>query len=211
MTSILGYAQTLAASDLHLDNSTRADILSVIVSESKRLASLIGNLLDISKIETRNFRFKTEPFDISDVINEVISALNLPANFPLVVHNAISKNCRAVGNKDQTGQVIRNILDNALRYVNENGKITINVNETEDFIRVGISDTGPGIKPEEQKKIFDKFYRIRDEKKRSIGSGLGLSIASKIIASQGGQIWVESMYGEGATFYFTLPKEICDE
>lgn len=211
LTSILGYAQTLAASDLHLDNSTRADILSVIVSESKRLASLIGNLLDISKIETRNFRFKTEPFDISDVINEVISALNLPANFPLVVHNAISKNCRAVGNKDQTGQVIRNILDNALRYVNENGKITINVNETEDFIRVGISDTGPGIKPEEQKKIFDKFYRIRDEKKRSIGSGLGLSIASKIIASQGGQIWVESMYGEGATFYFTLPKEICDE
>ncbi len=211
LTSILGYAQTLAASDLHLDDSTKTNILSIIVSESKRLASLIGNLLDISKIETRNFKFKTEPFDILEVINNVIRALNLPVNFPLVVHNATKNCCRAVGNKDKTMQVIRNILDNALRYVNENGKVTINVSETEDFILVGISDTGPGIKPEEQKKIFDKFYRVRDEKKRSIGSGLGLSIASKIIASQGGQIWVESTYGEGATFYFTLPKEICDE
>jgi signal transduction histidine kinase len=211
LTSILGYAQTLAASDLQLDDSTKTNILSIIVSESKRLASLIGNLLDISKIETRDFKFKTEPFDILEVINKVVGALNLPVNFPLVVHNATRNCCRAVGNKDKTGQVIRNILDNALRYVNENGKVTINVSETEDFILVGISDTGPGIKPEEQKKIFDKFYRIRDEKKRSIGSGLGLSIASKIIASQGGQIWVESTYGEGATFYFTLPKENCDE
>ncbi len=210
LTSILGYAQTLAASDLQLDSSTRASILSTIVSESKRLAALIGNLLDISKIETRNFRFKTEPFDISDVIDSVVSTLNLPANFPLVVHNATKNNCKAVGDKEQTGLVIRNILDNAIRYINENGKLTINVNETEDYIRVGISDTGPGIKPEEQKKIFEKFYRIRDEKKRSIGSGLGLSIASKIIISQGGQIWVDSTYGEGATFYFTLPKEICE-
>ncbi len=211
LTSILGYAQTLAASDLQLDNSTRANILSIIVSESKRLAALIGNLLDISKIETRNIKFKTEPFDISDVINKVINVLNLPSNFPLEVHNKTRNNCRAVGNKDQTGQVIRNLLDNALRYVKEEGKITINISETEDFIQVGISDTGPGIKKEEQKKIFEKFYRIRDEKKRSIGSGLGLSIASKIIASQGGQIWVESTYGEGATFYFTLPKEIINE
>jgi len=76
---------------------------------------------------------------------------------------------------------------------------------------VEISDTGPGIKPEEQEKIFDKFYRIRDEKNRSFGSGLGLSIASNIIKSQGGKIWVESTYGEGATFYFTLPKEMCNE
>jgi signal transduction histidine kinase len=211
LTSILGYAQTLAASDLQLDDSTKTNILSIIISESKRLASLIGNLLDISKIETRDFKFKTEPFDILEVINKVVGALNLPVNFPLEVHNATRNCCRAVGNKGKTGQVIRNILDNALRYVNENGKVTINVSETEDFILVGISDTGPGIKPEEQKKIFDKFYRIRDEKKRSIGSGLGLSIASKIIASQGGQIWVESTYGEGATFYFTLPKENCDE
>lgn len=210
LTSILGYAQTLAASDLQLDSSTRANILSTIVSESKRLAALIGNLLDISKIETRNFRFKTEPFDISDVIDSVVRTLNLPANFPLVVHNATKNNCKAVGDKEQTGLVIRNILDNAIRYINENGKLTINVNETEDYIRVGISDTGPGIKPEEQKKIFEKFYRIRDEKKRSIGSGLGLSIASKVIISQGGQIWVDSTYGEGATFYFTLPKEICE-
>lgn len=211
LTSILGYAQTLAASDQQLDNSTRINMLSTIVSESKRLASLIGNLLDISKIETRNFRIKTEPFDISDVIDSVIRALNLPANFPLTIHNSAAYNCRAVGNKEQTGQVIRNILDNALRYVNENGEITIDVIETDEYIRVGISDTGPGIKLEEQKKIFDKFYRIRDEKNRSIGSGLGLSIASKIITSQGGQIWVESKYGEGATFYFTLPKEICNE
>ncbi len=211
LTSILGYAQTLAAADLQLDNSTRINILSIIVSESKRLAALIANLLDISKIETHNFRLKTEAFYISDMIDSVIGALNLPSNFPLVVHNATNHDCRAVGNKDQTGQVIRNILDNALRYVNENGRITININETDDYILVKISDTGPGIKPEEKNKLFEDFYRIRDEKKPSIGSGLGLSIASKIIASQGGQIWVESTYGEGATFCFTVLKEICNE
>jgi signal transduction histidine kinase len=211
LTCILGYAQTLLASDLQLDNSTKTNVLSTIVSESKRLASLIGNLLDISKIETGNFRMKTEPFDISGVIDNVINALNLPGDFPLTVHNELSKNCKAVGNKGQIVQVIRNILDNAIRYVNKKGHITINVNEIDDYIRVEISDTGPGIKPEELKKVFEKFYRIRDEKNRSIGSGLGLSIAAKIIKSQGGQIWVESKYGEGATFYFTIPKEIYNE
>ena len=211
LTCILGYAQTLIASDMQLNDSIRTDILSTIVSESKRLAFLIGNLLDISKIEASNFQIKTELFDISDAVDDVISALNLPKDFPLTIHNTVSKYCRAVGNKEQIGQVIRNILDNALRYVNEKGHITINVNEAGEFIQVGISDTGPGIKAEEQEKIFDKFYRIRDEKKRSIGSGLGLSIAAKIIQSHGGQIWVESKYGQGATFFFTLPKEICNE
>jgi signal transduction histidine kinase len=199
------------ASDLQLDNSTRTTILSTIVSESKRLSSLIGNLLDISKIETGNFRIRTEPFDISDIIEEVINALNLPEDFPITVHYELSKKRRAIGNKEQIGQVIRNILDNALRYVKDKGHITINVSEIDDYIRVGISDTGPGIKPEEQKKIFEKFYRIRDEKTRSIGSGLGLSIAAEIIKSQGGQIWLESKYGEGSAFYFTLPKEIYNE
>jgi signal transduction histidine kinase len=211
LTCILGYAQTLMASDLQLDNSTRTTILSTIVSESKRLSSLIGNLLDISKIETGNFRIRTEPFDISDIIEEVINALNLPEDFPITVHYELSKKRRAIGNKEQIGQVIRNILDNALRYVKDKGHITINVSEIDDYIRVGISDTGPGIKPEEQKKIFEKFYRIRDEKTRSIGSGLGLSIAAEIIKSQGGQIWLESKYGEGSAFYFTLPKEIYNE
>ncbi|HEX2959923.1 MAG TPA: ATP-binding protein [Chitinispirillaceae bacterium] len=211
LTSILGYAQTLLVSEQQLDSSIRTHILSTIVSESRRLASLIGNLLDISKIETNNFKIKTEPFIISEVIHNVINALNLPSDFPLVVNNAVLNNCKVVGNREQTGQVIRNILDNALRYVKEKGCITINVNESEDYIRVGISDTGPGIKPEEQKKIFGKFYRVRDEKNRSIGSGLGLSISANIIKSQGGKIWVESKYGEGATFYFTLPKEMCNE
>jgi two-component system, sensor histidine kinase and response regulator len=211
LTCILGYAQTLIASDLQLDNSTKTNVLSTIVSESKRLASLIGNLLDISKIETGNFKMKTEPFDISGVIDNVINALNLPRELPLTVHNELSKNCRAVGNIDQIGQVIRNILDNAIRYVDNKGHITIDVNEIDDYIRVGISDTGPGIKPEELTKVFEKFYRIRDEKNRSIGSGLGLSIAAKIIKSQGGQIWVESKYGEGTTFYFTISKEIYNE
>ncbi|NLD99020.1 MAG: response regulator, partial [Fibrobacter sp.] len=83
LTSILGYTQTLIASDLQLDNETRSNILSTIVSESKRLSALIGNLLDISKIETRNFKIKTEPFDIYEVVIGVINALNLPADFPL--------------------------------------------------------------------------------------------------------------------------------
>ncbi|NLE01255.1 MAG: ATP-binding protein, partial [Fibrobacter sp.] len=130
---------------------------------------------------------------------------------PLAVHNKVLKKSKVVGNKEKTGQVIRNILDNAIRYINKSGHITITITETDDYIKVGITDTGPGIKPGEQKKIFEKFYRIRDEKNRSIGSGLGLSIASNIIKSQGGQIWVESKYGEGATFYFTLLKEIHNE
>lgn len=211
LTSILGYAQTLLSSELELDNSVLKSILSTIVSESKRLSALIGNLLDLSKIEGKNFKIKTEPFDISEIVGSVINALNLPADLSLTVHNSVPKECRAVGNKDQTGQVVRNILDNALRYVTENGHININIIELDNYIRVEISDTGPGIKPEEQEKIFDKFYRIRDEKNRSFGSGLGLSIASNIIKSQGGKIWVESTYGEGATFYFTLPKEMCNE
>jgi len=211
LTSILGYAQTLLASYSQMDNSMRADVLSTIVSESKRLSALIGNLLDISKIENRNFNIVIEPFDVGEVIERVINALNLPSGFPLTVHNMVPDKHRVVGNQEKTGQVIRNLLDNALRYVKNEGQITIEIKETDEFIRVGISDTGPGIRPEEQEKIFEKFYRIRDEKNRSFGSGLGLSIASNIIEAQGGRIWVESKYGKGSTFYFTLPKEISYE
>lgn len=205
LTGIIGFAKTLLK--VKVSDEQREKYLTIIESEGKRLATLIDEFLDISRIESGNVELQLEIKDIRDLIKETIS------NFEQHDMNKIEFNlslnplsARVDGNKIK--QVITNILNNALRYTDDGKRVTVSANDSSNAIMVSIKDDGPGISKENQTRIFEKFYRCKDEKtNKSRGSGLGLAIAKGIIDMHKGKIWAESEPGKGSNFKFSVPRE----
>jgi two-component system sensor histidine kinase VicK len=198
------------AADEKIDNQTK-EILNGTLNSIKRLANLIDNLLNISKIEEGKFGYNFEELNYLDFMKEVLSemlpqikhlGLNLYLNppeeeLPMIYFD-----------KQKMYMVISNLLDNAVKYNVQNGKIIVSIQKSNDgkFIETSIEDTGVGIEPETLKNLFSKFFRTSSgEKFNTEGSGLGLYIAKNIIRSHGGKIWAESEVGRGTKITFTLP------
>jgi signal transduction histidine kinase len=204
LTGIIGFAQTLQT--IPCSEPQREKYLKIIEAEGKRLAYLVGEFLDISKIDSGNIDLQMDPISVADVIRETVSVLRVP--------DGMHVECRlpddplpAEGDRNRIKQVLMNIVDNALGYSRPSGTVTITGRNSGDSVVVSVRDEGPGIPKEEIGKIFQKFYRGADEVSRKRkGSGLGLAIAKGIIESHQGTIWVESEAGKGSTFYFSLPK-----
>ena len=117
---------------------------------------------------------------------------------------AIAQNLREVScDKLRVGQVLSNLIGNAMKFTPEDGSVRVTARDVEQGIQISVSDTGPGIPPEALSKIFDRFWQAKDTQR--LGSGLGLSIAKGIVDAHGGKIWVESQVGKGTTFHFILP------
>ena len=196
--------------DEKLDNQTK-EILNGTLNSIKRLANLIDNLLNVSKIEEGKFGYNFEELNYLDFMKEVLSemlpqikhlGLNLYLNppeeeLPMIYFD-----------KQKLYMAISNLLDNATKYNVQNGKIVVSIQKSNDgkFIETSIEDTGVGIEPEALKNLFSKFFRTSSgEKFNTEGSGLGLYIAKNIIRSHGGKIWAESEVGRGTKITFTLP------
>ncbi|MCM8786953.1 MAG: ATP-binding protein [Candidatus Omnitrophica bacterium] len=208
LTSIKGYAETLLEGAL-FDKKNAKDFVEIIYQDASRLAKLIDDLLDLSKIESGKLEMVFLPIDILDVIEKVVKilepqakkkailvTLNIPLNLPKVL-----------ADQNRISQVILNLLDNAIKYTPDKGKVTISAASKDKFIQVDISDTGIGIPEDAIPHIFERFYRVDKARSRELGgTGLGLSIVKHIILNHGGNVWVESKVSYGSTFSFTLPK-----
>ncbi len=205
LASILGFTETLLASDLNISEQEQKEYLGIIESEARRLSRLVNDILDISRMETGRLELKKEKFSIFDLVKTVIRTSAIPENLSIEYDVSNEFDATIFGDRERLGQVLRNIIDNAVRFSKPDTSITINIFKSGDFTIVGVKDTGPGLPPEEQKKIFEKFYRVRGETSRSKGSGLGLAIAKEIIHAHNGDIWVESEPGKGATFFISIP------
>ncbi|HAX61299.1 MAG TPA: hypothetical protein DCX95_01890 [Elusimicrobia bacterium] len=205
LTGIIGFAQTIMR--LKLTDEQKEHYLKIIYSEGKRLASLIEDFLDISKIESGRFNLQIDFINIPEVVDESLDTISIPEGIRVRV-NFPDKFPNIDGDSDRIEQVLTNILSNAVKYTREGGEITIEGKEEGDSVIISIRDTGPGIKKEDLHKIFSKFYRGDNFIARTNrGSGLGLSIAKGIVEAHGGKIWVESEEGKGSKFSFSLPKE----
>ena len=206
LTGIIGFAKTL--SKVKVTDEQREKYLAIIESEGKRLATLIDEFLDISRIESGNVELKLEKRDIGDLVKETI------ASFEQIVLKKIElipqqKQYFANIDADKIKQVITNVLTNALRYTDYGKKVLVGVSDAGNDVVISIKDEGPGISKDDSGKIFDKFFRGKDiTTNKSRGSGLGLAIAKGIIDMHKGRIWVESEPGKGSDFKFTLPKEV---
>jgi signal transduction histidine kinase len=188
-------------------NQAQQDAVVDITRMVAKTATLVHDLLDLGKIEV-GVEMEMEPCQLATVINEAVEVLEerakakeialqitLPQTLPFVVGNPI-----------RLGQVVTNLVGNAIKFTPGGGTVTISAQETEDEVAVEVSDTGIGIAPEDQAHIFDKFYRVKSTQVSGIeGTGLGLAIVKSIVEGHSGRVWVESEPGQGSTFGFALP------
>ncbi len=207
-SSILGFTDLILNDDEITQDETR-QYVSFIQESSRSMLSLVNSLLDWTRLQTGRFRFEPEKIDITKIIDESFNALSGTAyqkNIELVSN--VSMNTFVFCDQSLLLQVINNLISNAIKFTSERGTISVDVAESSlnRFIEFSVNDTGTGIKKENIEKLFkieSKF--TSDGTAGEKGTGLGLSLVKEIIEIHGGKIWVESEFGKGAKFRFTLP------
>lgn len=202
------YSEMLMEDDLEPD--VRVESLNTIYDEVDRMADLVNNLLNIAKIEMGNItidktRVKTSEF-LNDIYDSMIRSAN---NSTLTVVKDIPESLSTiVVDKDLLRISINNLLSNAIKYNREGGEVRFAAEETDDAILISISDSGPGISEEDQRHIFDKFYRSEDaEIRKKSGHGLGLTLTRNIVQLHHGSLTVDSTLGEGSRFTIAFNKK----
>ncbi|MHB9097043.1 MAG: ATP-binding protein [Syntrophales bacterium] len=179
-------------------------LLSIISAESKRLASLVNSILDLSKMEAGMMMYTFEQGAIGPLIEQAVREI-VPYAEAKRIHivkqiNTDTSICRMDG--ERILDVLRNLIGNAIKFTPDGGQVMIAANPLNGGLKVSVSDSGPGIPPEKLTTIFEK-YQSSDPKR---GTGLGLAIVKHIVAAHGGKVWVESSPGEGSRFIFVLPS-----
>lgn len=190
------------------------EILASVKQESQRLLALTGNLLDVSRLESETLPLDAQPVPVAELVAQATAPVQLQlAPKSLQLETQLPADLPPVrADREKTVWVLLNLLTNAVRHSPEGASITIAAARTPNgrAVRVAVQDHGPGIAPEDQERIFHRFTQLASEGgEPRTGSGLGLSIGREFIASQGGQLGVESTPGAGSTFFFILP--IADE
>jgi signal transduction histidine kinase len=216
MTSIKGYSDLMLAGMAGELTEQQREFLLTVRNNVLRMATLVSDLNDISRIESVNLRIEPADVNLGEVISEVLTMtreqmdqkkqvlqMNIPHDLPMIWCD-----------RNRVNQVLLNLVSNANKYTPEGGKIAINAwaceiyknGQNSHYVQVAIKDNGYGISIEEQQKLFQKFFRSDDDRaRRTPGTGLGLSITKNLIELQQGKIWFESALNEGTTFFFMLP------
>lgn len=190
--------------DLELPPEKQRENLRLIARATERMNRLIGDLLDVARIESGTLAVQKEAVEIQPLFEEAIDMLEpLAADRGLALEHRIDPDVHVVcADRDRILQVLSNLVGNAVKF-SRHGAITLGAAPGEEGLAVlSVTDTGPGIPPEARARLFDRFWRA-DQTDRS-GAGLGLAIVHGIVTAHGGRVWVESHAGEGSTFYFTL-------
>ena len=209
LNSIIGFTGILQQEMVGPLNEEQKKQLGMVRGSSSHLLNLINDVLDISKIEAGQMQFMKESFNLRESIEKIIQTIQPQAeNKNLEVEVEIASGVMTItSDQRRVEQVILNLLSNAIKFI-EHGKIRVECSINEGQVLVRVIDTGIGIKNEDMEKLFKPFRQIDAAITRKYeGTGLGLSICKKIIELLGGKIWVESEWGKGSTFSFTLPVE----
>lgn len=203
---IKGYVSTLRRDDADWDPEIVQDSLEVIEEEADRLAGMIENLLDASRLQAGGMTLKRADLSMATVAERVAERMqtqanqhklevSFPENFPITF-----------GDEARLEQVLTNLIGNAMKY-SPGGTIHISGEVRPDQIIISVSDEGPGIAPDDVPHVFDRFYRAPDMARHTKGTGLGLYLCKAIVEGHGGRIWLDTAPGKGTRFYFSLPRE----
>lgn len=208
IASIRGYTELLLSPSVGELNENQRNFLNTILANIRRMTELVSDLNDSTRIDSGREHLAIQPVQSIEIIRETADILrpsisekqitltmNIPADLPEVSADPA-----------KLRQIILNLMSNAAKYTPERGKITVTAHNGKNMIQFAVQDSGIGIKEEDQKYIFQRYFRTDDVHQRDIpGTGLGLYICKHLIEMQKGMIWFESQYEQGATFYFTLP------
>ena len=211
LTPMLGWLNVLKKGQiLGAVSPEQSNAIDKILSNTHKLTRLINDLLDARKLDLHELKFNYDDVNIRDLMSDIFNDMRpLADQKKIQLVNSTKQNIVIKSDKDRIDQVLNNLIYNASDFVpKDTGRIEINAQMDNSEILFSVKDNGSGIPPDEQKNLFKKFYQLDTSPTRKHGgSGLGLSICKGIIEGLGGRIWVESKVGEGATFYFVLPKE----
>jgi signal transduction histidine kinase len=203
LTGIQGFSELIRDGGLEADEVRAYG--GYIFNDADRVNRLIGDMLDLDRMESGRMSIRTADVDINEVLSDAIARAggspsvefkaDLDPRLPIVV-----------GDRDRLVQVVSNLVNNAVKYSPDGGTVTLSSRTEGDFALVSVTDTGVGIPPDEIGHVFERFRRVRSGAAQSIpGTGLGLTIVKQIVEMHGGKIWVESAVGHGSAFHFTLP------
>jgi signal transduction histidine kinase len=188
-------------------NGEQHELVEHIKDDKNRLVKIVGELLDLSQVETGNIRLNIQSVNVNKVLDFALQSVQMQAaqkQITLEVIKESNEDLHCKADAEKTTWVLTNLLTNAIRYSSSPSKIITTIKSIDSKVAFSVQDFGKGISPEEQSRIFEKFYKTKDDIKS--GTGLGLAIAKDFIISQGGRIWVESEEGKGSLFAFELPK-----
>lgn len=204
LTSVKGYIQLLQRS-LDKDNKAMAvNHLEKASIQLEKLNDLIVDLLDISKIESGKMKFNMQHFCADNMVNNAIEMLQ--QSNPNFIINKLGKTHEMIfGDEMRLEQVVINFITNAIKYAPGTNQVNVTINIKDGKLYLAVKDFGIGISSEQQKRIFEKFYRVEENSNRFNGLGIGLYICSEIINRHGGTIGVNSVPDEGSEFYFIIP------
>ncbi len=208
MTSIKGYSDLMLTGATGALNENQTNFLTTIRNNVNRMATLVSDLADISRIESGNLRLEPRAVPVWDVVDEVVTLTKTQVEqkgqrLTVDISDELPK---VWCDRNRLAQILTNLISNANKYTPEGGVIKIQAHQVDGMIQINIQDNGLGMTPEDQQKLFSNFFRSSDDKVREApGTGLGLSITKNLIELQGGRIWFESEFRKGTTFYLTLP------
>ncbi|MBR4079884.1 MAG: HAMP domain-containing histidine kinase [Christensenellaceae bacterium] len=205
LTSVQGFVQAIL--DGAIDEKDQQKYLEIVLTETKRMSSLIGDLLDLSKIESGQFPMNVTDFDITELLRTILinfmtkiedKHINVSANIP-------EDKVIVLADVSRISQVLTNLIDNAVKFCDENGSLKIWTYDSDGRIHINISNSGTVISEDDIPHVFDRFFKAdKSHNRKAGGTGIGLSIVINIIQQHGEKIWVNSHPGVGTVFTFTL-------
>ncbi len=208
LTSIKGFTEMVLDGDAGEINEEVAEYLGIVYSNAERLVALVNDLLDLSRIESGRIQLKSETVDLNEIVGIVVTTMQpkiaeKQQSLTVTIDPAATT---VTGDRDKLVQVFTNYVSNACKYTPDGGAIRVEVTAQDRLARVAVADNGHGIAPEDQARLFTRFYRVDNAMTRAVGgTGLGLSIVKQLIELQGGEVGVQSALGQGSTFWFTVP------
>ncbi|HXJ47434.1 MAG TPA: response regulator [Candidatus Dormibacteraeota bacterium] len=206
LNAVLGFSDLLADERFGPLNERQKRYIAHIHTGGRHLLSLINDILDLSKIEAGRMELAKENLAVDAIFSEVLSVMRpLGDRKSHTLTQRVQPAMVVRADATRLRQVLMNLLGNAIKFTPDGGFIELNAFTVRADVRIEVRDNGPGIPPEEQKRIFEAFYRLRESGTHTEGTGLGLAITHRLVELHGGDLTLESELGRGSCFYFTLP------
>jgi PAS domain S-box-containing protein len=205
LNAIVGFSGLLADGTAGATNDKQKRFVTHIKDGAHHLLQLINDILDLSKIEAGQLEIHCEDFEVKDALPEVLSTIRpLAMAKNIQVHHDLAASYSIYADRVRFKQILYNLLSNAVKFTPEGGHVSIHYAEQGELICISVADTGIGIRAENQEVIFEEFRQIDGDGAHE-GTGLGLAITKRLVEQQGGNIWLESEFGKGTRFSFTMP------